>query len=1030
MDVVVQHAPQFGPVEAETLARRHFGVTASAERLPSERDQNFRLTTADERRFVLKIANATERPEILEFQNAALEHLASREPALAVPRLMRSVSGESVLRAAGPNGREHFVRLVTWVPGTVLAEVRPHSEGLLEQLGRLVARTNLALAGFTHPAMMRPLPWDLLRTPWIGLELDRFPDPHRRALVERVLCEFAREVAPRTHRLRSQVVHNDWNDYNVIVSAGRDEGPGAVGIIDLGDMIWSAVVADLAVACTYAMLGKPDPIGAAAAIVRGFHGVLPLDDDERAVLLPLIRARLALSVTMAARQSEAAPDNDYLLISQEQAWALVERLDQVAPSLTLCSFRRACALPPCEASPRVAAWLSAHRTEFAPVMGRDLETTPRVVLDLSVGSLDIAHPEIVETTEAFCAHVDLMMAESRAEIAIGRYDEARLVYVTELFRHANNWHDENRTVHLGIDLFCDAGSPVYAPLDATVHSVANNAAAGDYGPTIVLEHVVEDGALRFYTLYGHLSLASLEGMQPGRRIARGERIAWLGDPTVNGGWPPHLHFQVMADMLGREGEFPGVAAPGEREIWLSLCPDPNAILGVSDARMQARGAEPAAMLEARRRYLGRNLSVSYRDPIVAARACRQYLYDADGRRYVDAVNNVPHVGHNHPRVVRSVARQMAVLNTNTRYLHESILTYAGRLCALMPAPLSVCYLVCSGSEANELALRLARAYTRRRDIVVVDVAYHGNTTTLVEISPYKFAGPGGAGRAPYVHPVVMPDTYRGPYRAGDPLAGARYAAEVARTIERAESDGREVAAFICESLLGCGGQIVLPEGYLTGAYAAVRAAGGVAIADEVQVGFGRVGTHFWGFETQGVTPDIVTLGKPIGNGFPLGAVVTTPEIAEAFDNGMEYFNTFGGTQAASAAGLAVLDVMRDEKLQAHALDVGARLKGGLSALVDDFPIVGDVRGLGLFIGVELIEDRESLAPAARQAGYVVNRLKDRGVLVSTDGPLHNVIKIKPPLPFSARNGDHLVEALRETLAEDGATARPCVGRGL
>jgi 4-aminobutyrate aminotransferase-like enzyme len=266
----------------------------------------------------------------------------------------------------------------------------------------------------------------------------------------------------------------------------------------------------------------------------------------------------------------------------------------------------------------------------------------------------------------------------------------------------------------------------------------------------------------------------------------------------------------------------------------------------------------------------------------------------------------------------------------------------------------------------------------------------------------------------------MPDTYRGPYRAADRTAGPRYAAEIARAIERAESDGREVAAFICESLLGCGGQIVLPAGYLSGAYAAVRAAGGVAIADEVQVGFGRVGTHFWGFETQGVTPDIVTLGKPIGNGFPLGAVITTPEIAEAFDNGMEYFNTFGGTQAACAAGLAVLDVMRDERLQAHALDVGARLEVGLSALATDFPIVGDVRGLGLFIGVELVEDRKSLAPAARQAGYVINRLKDRGMLVSTDGPMHNVIKIKPPLPFSAQDADHLVEALRETLAEDGA----------
>jgi 4-aminobutyrate aminotransferase-like enzyme/Ser/Thr protein kinase RdoA (MazF antagonist) len=1020
MDVVVQHAPQFGPVEAETLARRHFGVTAVADPLPSERDQNFRLTTADNRRFVLKIANATERPEILAFENAALEHLAARDPGLAIPRLLRSASGESIVQVAGPDGRPHFVRLLTWVPGTVLAEMRPHTEALLEQLGRVAALTNRALNGFTHPAMTRPLPWDLLRATWVGAELTRFGDARRRGLVERVLDEFEREVAPRVGRLRSQVVHNDWNDYNVIVGPASDDAFGEVGVIDLGDMIWSAVVADLAVACTYAMLGKPDPIGAAEALIRGFHAVLPLDDDERAVLLPLIRARLALSVTMAARQSEAAPGNDYLLISQGHAWALVERLDQVAPSFALCAFRRACGLPPCGASPRVAAWLSAHRGDFAPVMGRDFATTPQVVLDLSVGSLEIPRPEIVQDTDAFCAHVDRVMAESAAEIAVGRYDEARLVYVTELFRHANNWHDENRTVHLGIDLFCGAGSPVYAPLDGTVHSVANNAAAGDYGPTIILEHVVEDGAVRFYTLYGHLSVRSLQGMERGRQVARGERLAWLGDPTANGGWPPHLHFQVIVDMLGREGEFPGVAAPGDRDIWLSLCPDPNAVVGVPAERMQARGTGPAAMLDARRRRLGRNLSVSYRDPIVAARAYRQYLYDAEGRRYLDAVNNVPHVGHNHPHVVRSVARQMAVLNTNTRYLHESILTYTGRLCALMPPPLSVCYLVCSGSEANELALRLARAYTRRRDIVVVDVAYHGNTTTLVEISPYKFGGPGGAGRAPYVHPVVMPDTYRGPYRANDPLAGARYAAEVARTIERAESDGREVAAFICESLLGCGGQIVLPDGYLAGAFAAVRAAGGVAIADEVQVGFGRVGTHVWGFETQGVTPDIVTLGKPIGNGFPLGAVVTTPEIAEAFDNGMEYFNTFGGTQAASAAGMAVLEVMRDEKLQAHALDVGARLKRGLSELASDFPIVGDVRGLGLFIGVELVEDRESLRPAARQASYVINRLKDRGVLVSTDGPLHNVIKIKPPLPFSAQNADRLVEALRETLAEDGA----------
>jgi len=1020
MDVVVQHAPRFNRAEAEGLAQREFQVVGRADVLPSERDQNFRLTIADGSAFVLKIANATEQPETLDFQNAALAHLAERRPALAVPRVCRSASGRTVIRALGPDGREHLVRMLTWVPGVVLAAVKPHTRELLASLGRRVGETNRAFEGFTHPVMRRALRWDLLRTPWIANELGRFADARRRAFVERVLSRFEHDVAPRIDGLRQQVVHNDWNDYNVLVSPGRTADREVSGIVDFGDMVWSPIVADLAVACTYGMLGKPDPLGAAAAIVQGFHETLPLDDDEREVLLDLIRARLAVSVTMAACQSAAAPGNDYLLITQEQAWLLLERLDAVDPSWARCVFRHACGLPPCPTSAGVTGWLSKNLAGIAPVMGCDLRNTPIVVLDLSVGSLDIPCPEIVQELPAFCAHVDRLMARDGARIGIGRYDEPRLVYVTELFRHADNWHDENRTVHLGIDLFCEAGAPVYAPLEGTVHSVANNAAAGDYGPTIVLEHAVENGAVRFFTLYGHLSVESLDAMAPGRRVARGERIARLGRPAENGGWPPHLHFQIVGDMLGRVGEFPGVAAPSERDIWLSLCPDANLIVGVPGDRIQPRPPDPAAIMARRRLRLGPNLSVSYTRPIAMARGYRQYLFDVDGRRYLDAVNNVPHVGHSHPRVVDAAARQMAVLNTNTRYLHESVVAYADRLCALMPRPLSVCYLVCSGSEANELALRLARAYSGHRDIVVLEGAYHGNTTSLVEISPYKFDGPGGAGAAPHVHKVTMPDVFRGPHRASDAWAGARYGQEVVRTIGRVEAAGRNVAAFICESLLGCGGQIVLPDGYLETAYAAVRAAGGVAIADEVQVGFGRVGTHVWGFETQGVTPDIVTLGKPIGNGYPLGAVITRPEIADAFDNGMEYFNTFGGTQAACAVGMAVLDVMRDERLQAHALEVGARMKRGLSSLMDDFPIVGDVRGLGLFLGVELVRHRESLEPAAAQAGYVINRLRDRGVLVSTDGPLHNVLKIKPPMPFSAENADRLLSLLREILAEDAA----------
>ncbi len=399
------------------------------------------------------------------------------------------------------------------------------------------------------------------------------------------------------------------------------------------------------------------------------------------------------------------------------------------------------------------------------------------------------------------------------------------------------------------------------------------------------------------------------------------------------------------------------------------------------------------------------------------RGCGAYLYDEDGRAYLDTVNNVAHVGHNHPRVVRAGQAQMAVLNTNTRYLHEHVARYAERLCATLPQPLSVCYFVCSGSEANELALRLARAFTGRRDLIVVDAAYHGNTGGLIEISPYKHAGPGGSGAPPHVHVVPMPDTYRGAHRRDDPRAGEKYAEAVREAVAQAAAGGRGAAAFIAESIQSCGGQIVLPDGYLTAAYHHVRQAGGVCIADEVQVGFGRVGTHFWAFETQGVVPDIVTLGKPMGNGHPLAAVVTTPEIAAAFDNGMEYFNTFGGNPVSCAVGLAVLDVITDEQLQANALRVGGYLLEQMLRLMDRHALIGDVRGLGLFIGVELVLDRATLAPAGAEAGRIVNRMREHGVLMSTDGPFYNVLKIKPPLVFSQADADLLVRTLDQVLEE-------------
>lgn len=421
------------------------------------------------------------------------------------------------------------------------------------------------------------------------------------------------------------------------------------------------------------------------------------------------------------------------------------------------------------------------------------------------------------------------------------------------------------------------------------------------------------------------------------------------------------------------------------------------------------------LLARRRRHVSDALSLHYGSrPLHIVRGERAYLYDADGRQYLDCVNNVAHIGHAHPAVAAAAHAQLQVLNTNTRYLYDQLLDYVERLTALLPDPLRVCFLVNSGSEANDLALRLARAHTGRSGAVVLDGAYHGHTASVIELSPYKFDGPGGAGRPAHVQVAPTPDPYRGVHR--DTGAGARYAADVASALAAARTAGHPAAAFFAEPVLGCAGQVVPPADFLAPAFEAARRDGAVCVADEVQIGFGRVGSHTWGFEAAGAVPDVVTLGKPIGNGYPLAAVVTTPDVAASFENGMEYFNTFGGSTASCAVGLAVLDVLAEEGLQAHAAAVGEHLANGFRELAGRHEAVGDVRGSGLFLGVDLVTDRDDRTPDGALADAVVAGARDAGVLLSTEGPGGNVLKIKPPLPFSTTDADRLLETVDTALA--------------
>ncbi|MEX2282399.1 MAG: aminotransferase class III-fold pyridoxal phosphate-dependent enzyme [Gemmatimonadota bacterium] len=1026
------------------MAETIFGLKAEAAPLPSERDQNFRLTTTHGERFVLKLAQAGEDRALLECQNEVLERLHAASTSYRFPRLRAATSGSVLVSARDEHGAEHWTRLVEYLPGQPLATVRPHSPDLLREVGVLFGMLDSQLQGFEHAAAARELQWDLRKaTDVIARYIAELDDPARRARVQSILSLLERSK-PLLTSLRQSVIHNDGNDYNIIVDPPSLLAPfrptRVVGLIDFGDLLCSWTIAEVAIAATYCMLGKADPLAAAAHVIAGYHAAFPIPEREIEAIFPLIIGRLGLSVTLAAVQRKAQPDNEYLSISEAPAWALLEQLDAVHVNHAHYRFRDACGLEPVppdrglriadrelgtedqgsgigdqggSKSATVTAWLTDNGSRAANVLP-DVDLSRALVLDFSVGSLEFGDVAGVADVNVWSAAIFGRLAVEGATAGIGRYDEARPWYTAPAFQSASDGGPDWRTFHLGIDLFAEAGTAVAAPFDGVVHSFRDNAGPLDYGPTIIVQHDVSPG-LTFYTLYGHLSRESLAGLKEGALVKAGDRIATLGAATVNGGWAPHLHFQIITDLLGRKGEFPGVARPSERELFLSISPDPNLVLRLPQVAPAPRISD---LLPERHARIGPSLSIAYRKPLTIRRGWMQHLFDANGQPYLDAVNNVAHVGHCHPHVTDALARQAAVLNTNTRYLHDNILRYAERLCATLPEPLTVCYFVCSGSEANELALRLARAHSNAHDVIVLDGAYHGNTTALIELSPYKFNGKGGAGRPDHVQVVPLPDSYRGRYRGSAAATGQRYADEVHSAIDRIRARGQRLAAFFAEPLPGCGGQIVLPDGYLAGAFAHVRAAGGVCVVDEVQTALGRVGSHFWAFETQGVVPDIVTIGKPIGNGHPLGAVITTPAIAASFANGMEYFNTFGGNPVSCAVGMAVLDVIEDEALQQNALQVGTHLLNRLSDVSTRHPIVGDVRGRGLYTGVELVLDRELRTPAGDCASYVANRMRERGILISTDGPDHNVLKIKPPLVFTAQDADRLADTLDEVLREN------------
>jgi 4-aminobutyrate aminotransferase-like enzyme/Ser/Thr protein kinase RdoA (MazF antagonist)/murein DD-endopeptidase MepM/ murein hydrolase activator NlpD len=1011
MSAFDQIPPAIPSAELEALAFSLYGLRGKAQPLVSERDQNAKLDTGGES-YVLKIANPSEDPAQIDLQNAALLHL-ERSGVEGLPRLIRTVEGAEA-GTTQVDGRPCTVRCVSWLDGQLFSQA-PRSQAQLTNLGAFMGRLTRGLKGFGHTAAHRAdFLWAMDEVGALRSFAADVADADCRRQVTALFDRYDDRIKPILPELRGSVLHQDGNDNNIIVDP---EAPERIcGLIDFGDMCFGRTINELAITLAYALLDAPDLYTTARSVTAGYVSEFPIEEREADVLYDLMRMRLVASICVSSRQSKRHPDNSYLLVSQVPAVDLLGRLDQIDPEFMVSLCRCAAGFPATRGEAAVTKYLQDAPT--SQMFQAPLDRSARLAV-LTDGTHEGMPAFSDRAFDAWMARQrPANLPENVAFYGFGPYGEARSVYATDQFADAAS--PERRTRHLGIDVFAPAMTPVHAPLAGKVAFVAYNADPLDYGNTLILEHETTCG-VRFWTLYGHLAGTLPKLLKVGQSVGAGDLIAHLGNWPENGGWAPHLHFQVMTDLLSQhQGNFFGVGHDSLWDVWSGICIDPNLILRLAPESFTVDPNSPEKLLARRARSIGPSLSISYAEKLKIVRGIGPYLIDHTGRKFLDAVNNITHVGHCHPHVVDAMARQARILNTNTRYLNDLMLDYSARLTAKLPEPLSVAYFVNSGTEANELALRIARSATGKKSTVVLDWAYHGNSGGMVDISPYKFKRKGGYPQPEFVEIADFPDPYRGTHRGMSEDAGLAYATDVQRKIETISAitgDGR--AAFIAESISGVGGQVIYPDGYLKAAYAHIRAAGGVCIADEVQCGFGRVGSHFWGFELQGVVPDIVIMGKPIGNGHPLAAVVTTPELAASFANGMEYFNSFGGNPVSMAIGMAVLDVIENEGLQEAALETGQYLLERFADMKTRHALIGDVRGKGLFLGIELVEDHQSLTPATSQAGFVVNHIRQQGVLASTDGPMDNVLKFKPPMVFGRAEADILCTALEQAFRDLG-----------
>ena len=578
---------------AQALAQ-HYGLFGVFKAMPGEHDTNFLLMLAGNQRCAFKLHPAGFAPEQADLQASALKHLAQTASHLPVQRLLLAKDGVSL-----PVWQGRQLRLTSWLEGEVWASQRPiDTESFARSatsLGHMLAELDLALAGFTHPAARRDYLWDMAQARQHLAHLGYIDDAAKRQAVAAILQRFVSETAPRLANAPRQVIHNDANDHNVLLDA-----QGCVnGLIDFGDMVYSYRVAEVAVACAYALIGSSDPLAVVEALVTAYHAVNPLNEAEIDSVYDLILTRYAISMCMAARQIREQPQNRYLLISQQDVWRETQTLLAAKRRMGRACLRVACGFEPVQARRSIVDWLQTQ--ECAALLDRSMALD-----DLLLQPLDAAALRPYTSLQAYDA---AMRAKANGRTLVGCYGEDRVIYTWPEFAAANG--AQARTVHLGVDLRGELSECVMAPLAGHVAEIANESIEGGFGGLLILQHSTDNGT-PFWTLYGHLSPDSLLGLEPGQRVEKGQVLARLGGLDDNGGWPAHLHFQILTDRLDCSAiETPGVAARRQWPLWRSVCPDPNLILRLPLNVAQVVEADPAPLLARRRKHLGKALSLAY-----------------------------------------------------------------------------------------------------------------------------------------------------------------------------------------------------------------------------------------------------------------------------------------------------------------------------------------------------------------------------------------------------------------------------------